>query len=61
MTSARRPLGPGIEIPEPPERDPRTRTAAQRAADRDWVEPVAPKPPRHGRRILGNGPVGDGR
>ncbi|MEW2530662.1 hypothetical protein [Streptomyces sp. NPDC047071] len=41
MSSTRRPLGQGPDITIPV-RDPRTRTAAEPAADGDWVErPVA--------------------
>ncbi|MFJ5954167.1 hypothetical protein [Streptomyces noursei] len=58
MTSTRRPLGAGTDRPTPelPERDPRTRTAAERAADGDWVEaPADPPAPvkASGRRPLG--------
>ncbi|MFD9909504.1 hypothetical protein [Streptomyces sp. NPDC059063] len=45
MSTARRPLGQGPDVPIPV-RDPRTRTAAERAADGDWVEkPESPAGP----------------
>ncbi|MEU2565128.1 hypothetical protein ABZ626_38260 [Streptomyces longispororuber] len=58
MTTAGHHLGQGADI-QIPVRDPRTRTAAERAADGDWVERPQPPAPRTapaspgGRRPLG--------
>ncbi|MEV8107091.1 MULTISPECIES: hypothetical protein [unclassified Streptomyces] len=60
----RRELGPGTDrpLPEPPARDPRTLTAAERAAAGEWT--VEPAPPRRAptgrRRALGTGPADPG-
>ncbi|MEV6048777.1 hypothetical protein [Streptomyces xanthochromogenes] len=61
-TQHRRPLGAGQDLPEPPPRDPRTLTAAERAAASTWVEAPGTVPPvaRTGRRRLGTGPVDPG-
>ncbi|MFJ8314038.1 MULTISPECIES: hypothetical protein [unclassified Streptomyces] len=62
-TTRRRPLGPGQDLPDPPARDPRARTAAERAAASEWVEqlPAASQAPAvGGRRRLGAGPVDAG-
>ncbi|MEU9797205.1 hypothetical protein AB0E27_42865 [Streptomyces sparsogenes] len=59
--STRRRLGPGPAIAPPAARDPRARTAAERAADGDWVElpddPAPARVPPGGRRTLGPGPA----
>ncbi|WP_406053508.1 hypothetical protein OG462_44600 [Streptomyces sp. NBC_01077] len=54
-TARRRALGPGPEISEPAARDPRARTAAERAATGDWTAELAATPPepRPARRRLG--------
>ncbi|MEV5567897.1 hypothetical protein AB0L54_34340 [Streptomyces sp. NPDC052196] len=60
-TPHRRPLGTGRNMPEPPPRDPRTLTAAERAVKSHWVElPVSTPTTRAGRRPLGTGPVDPG-
>ncbi|MER5563853.1 hypothetical protein ACFXPM_19500 [Streptomyces sp. NPDC059095] len=61
-TQHRRPLGPGQDLPEPPPRDPRTLTAAERAAGSTWAEAPATTPPaaHTGRRPLGTGAVDPG-
>ncbi|MFC5157022.1 hypothetical protein ACFPRH_35450 [Streptomyces amakusaensis] len=53
----RRSLGAGTALPDPPVRDPRARTAAERAADAAWVELPAggPAVPPGVRRRLGSG------
>ncbi|MFD3353420.1 hypothetical protein [Streptomyces fradiae] len=63
-TARRRVLGPGPDVsPDPPARDPRARTAAERAADGEWTADPAPGAPRSrppgGRRPLGPGPAAD--
>ncbi len=62
-TPHRRPLGTGPALPEPAPRDPRTLTAAERAAtDTTWVEHPTPPAatPRTGRRPLGTGTADPG-
>ncbi|MFD3572231.1 hypothetical protein [Streptomyces sp. NPDC058667] len=65
-TAPRRPLGPGrTDLPEPPVRDPRAMTAAERAAAGDWTAEPTPAPdglpePRPARRRLGGGPADPG-
>ncbi|MFE7424828.1 hypothetical protein [Streptomyces sp. NPDC057545] len=62
----RRALGPGTDrpVPEPPARDPRTLTAAERAAVGDWTAEPAPTPPPPvpggRRRPLGTGSTDPG-
>ncbi|MFF8815748.1 hypothetical protein [Streptomyces pactum] len=63
--SIRRPLGPGRPLPDAALRDPRTRTAAERAADGEWLldDGAEPGPGRRraGRRVLGTGISGQDR
>lgn len=58
----RRSLGPGPDLPDPPARDPRALTVAERAAAGEWTAaptpPAAPAP--YGRRRLGAGPTDPG-
>ncbi|MFE2045946.1 hypothetical protein ACFXAZ_34505 [Streptomyces sp. NPDC059477] len=56
MSTTRRALGAGQDIPEPV-RDPRARTAAERAADGAWVaeQQEVRRVPPGGRRRLGTG------
>ncbi|MER7623809.1 hypothetical protein [Streptomyces sp. NPDC126503] len=58
----RRGLGLGPDLPDPPARDPRALTAAERAAASEWT--AAPTPPAepapYGRRRLGTGPADPG-
>ncbi|MFF4181454.1 hypothetical protein [Streptomyces sp. NPDC001750] len=64
----RRALGPGTDRPrpEPPARDPRTLTAAERAAAGEWTAEPAPVSPSAApggggrRRPLGTGPADPG-
>ncbi|WP_406489715.1 hypothetical protein OH736_45950 (plasmid) [Streptomyces sp. NBC_01650] len=67
MSAARRrELGPGTDRPrpEPPARDPRTLTAAERAAVGEWTVEPAPVSPQRApvgrRRVLGTGPADPG-
>ncbi|MFH8520261.1 hypothetical protein ACH4CE_35360 [Streptomyces gelaticus] len=62
----RRELGPGTDrpLPESPARDPRTLTAAERAAVGEWTVAPAPVSPQRApagrRRALGTGPADPG-
>ncbi|MFF9432009.1 hypothetical protein [Streptomyces sp. NPDC014746] len=59
----RRTLGPGPDVPEPLARDPRTLTAAERAANGEWTAVPTPElldAPRPARRRLGGGPTDPG-
>ncbi|MGW4855345.1 hypothetical protein ACWEPZ_29385 [Streptomyces sp. NPDC004288] len=59
----RRTLGPGPDVPEPPARDPRALSAAERAANGEWTAtpaPALPDAPRPARRRLGGGPTDPG-
>ncbi|MEU7154711.1 hypothetical protein AB0B15_42935 [Streptomyces sp. NPDC045456] len=55
MSTTRRRLGTGPDLPPTPQRDPRAMTAAERAIEGEWVEAPDTTAPtvRTGRRPLG--------